>query len=173
MEKIEKIEKIHNFIDINRERIVLFTTVIFCISFLAVVHFTDLIIDHDSEKIYNRMESIVEKSKEEIIALSKYDRSEIEAGDNITIIVKQQNITVVNDAIYSQYYIVDNNSLKKEGESMYFSIYASSCCFVIFFISLALSFFSSVILCLIIDLIVLIIIKISERIKLYRLTRNV
>lgn len=170
---MEKIEKIHNFIDINRERIVLFTTVIFCISFLAVVHFTDLIIDHDSEKIYNRMESIVEKSKEEIIALSKYDRSEIEAGDNITIIVKQQNITVVNDAIYSQYYIVDNNSLKKEGESMYFSIYASSCCFAIFFTSLALSFFSSVILCLIIDLIVLIIIKISERIKLYRLTRNV
>ena len=170
---MEKIEKIHNFIDINRGRIVLFTTVIFCISFLAVVHFTDLIIDHDSEKIYNRMESIVEKSKEEIIALSKYDRSEIEAGDNITIVVKQQNITVVNDAIYSQYYIVDNNSLKKEGESMYFSIYASSCCFAIFFISLALSFFSSVILCLIIDLIVLIIIKISERIKLYRLTRNV
>ena len=164
---MEKIEKIHNFIDINRERIVLFTTVIFCISFLAVVHFTDLIIDHDSEKIYNRMESIVEKSKEEIIALSKYDRSEIKAGDNIKIIVKQQNITV-NDTIYSQHYIVDNNSLKKEGESMYLSIYAISCCFAIF---LAIPFFSSVFLYFIIYFITLIIIKISERIKLYRLTR--
>ena len=166
-------KKIHNFIHINMGKIILFTTVIFFISFLAVALSTDLIIDHDSEKIYNQMESIVEENKEEIIALSKkYDRSEIKAGDNITIIVKQQNITVVNDAIYSQYYIVDNNSLKKEGESMYFSIYASSCCFAIFFISLALSFFSSVILCLIIDLIVLIIIKISERIKLYRSTRR-
>ena len=157
---MEKIEKIHNFIDINMGRIVLFTTVIFCISFLAVVNFTDLIIDHDSEKIYNRMESIVEKSKEEIIALSKYDRSEIKAGDNITIVVKQQNITV-NDAVYSQYYIVDNNSLKKEKDSISFAIF------------LVLPYLSSVILYFIIDLIVLIIIKISERIKLYRLTRNV
>lgn len=166
-------KKIHHFIEINMGKIILFTTVIFFISFLAVALFTDLIIDHDSEKIYNQMESIVEENKEEIIALSKYDRSEIEAGDNITIIVKQQNITVANDTIYSQYYIVDNNSLKKEGEQVYFSIYASSYCFAIFLISLALPFFSSVILCLIIDLIVLIIIKISERIKLYRLTRNV
>lgn len=157
---MEKIEKIHNFIDINMGRIVLFTTVIFCISFLAVVNFTDLIIDHDSEKIYNQMESIVEKNKEEIIALSKYDRSEIKAGDNITIVVKQQNITV-NDAVYSQYYIVDNNSLKKEKDSISFAIF------------LVLPYLSSVILYFIIDLIVLIIIKISERIKLYRLTRNV
>ena len=157
---MEKIEKIHNFIDINMGRIVLFTTVIFCISFLAVVNFTDLIIDHDSEKIYNQMESIVEENKEEIIALSKYDRSEIKAGDNITIVVKQQNITV-NDAVYSQYYIVDNNSLKKEKDSISFAIF------------LVLPYLSSVILYFIIDLIVLIIIKISERIKLYRLTRNV
>ena len=110
------------------------------------------------------MESIVEKNKEEIIALSKYDRSEIKAGVNIKIIVKQQNITV-NDTIYSQYYIVENNLLKKEGESMYLSIYAISCYFAIF---LGLPFFSSVILYFIIYLIVLIIIKISERIKLYR-----
>ena len=157
---MEKIEKIHNFIDINMGRIVLFTTVIFFISFLAVALSTDLIIDHDSEKIYNQMESIVEKNKEEIIALSKYDRSEIKAGDNITIVVKQQNITV-NDAVYSQYYIVDNNSLKKEKESISFAIF------------LVLPYLSSVILYFIIDLIVLIIIKISERIKLYRLTRNV
>lgn len=164
---MKKIKKIHHFIDINREKIILFTAVIFFISILAVDLSTDLIIDHDSEKIYNRMESIVEKNKEEIIALSKYDRSEIKAGDNIKIIVKQQNITV-NDTIYSQHYIVDNNSLKKEGESMYLSIYAISCYFVIF---LALPFFSSVILYFIIYLIALIIIKISERIKLYRLTR--
>lgn len=162
---MKKIKKIHHFIDINREKIILFTAVIFFISFLAVDLSTDLIIDHDSEKIYNRMESIVEKNKEEIIALSKYDRSEIEAGDNIEIIVKQQNITV-NDTIYSQYYIVENNSLKKEGKVI--SICAISCCFVIF---LALPFFSSVILYFIIYLIVLIIIKISKRIKLYRLTR--
>ena len=149
-------------------KIILFTTVIFFI-ILAVDLSTDLIIDHDSEKIYNQMESIVEENKEEIIALSKkYDRSEIKAGDNITIIVKQQNITVVNDTIYSQYYIVDNNSLKKEGESMYLSIYAISCCFAIF---LAIPFFSSVFLYFIIYFITLIIIKISERIKLYRLTR--
>lgn len=164
---MKKIKKIHHFIDINREKIILFTAVIFFISILAVDISTDLIIDHDSEKIYNRMESIVEKNKEEIIALSKYDRSEIKAGDNITIIVKQQNITVY-DTIYSQHYIVDNNSLKKEGESMYLSIYAISCYFAIF---LALPFFSSVILYFIIYLIVLIIIKISEIIKLYRLTR--
>jgi len=151
-------KKIHHFIDINMGKIILFTTVIFFISFLAVALSTDLIIDHDSEKIYNQMESIVEKNKEEIIALSKYDRSEIKAGDNITIVVKQQNITV-NDAVYSQYYIVDNNSLKKEKESI---------CFAIFF---GLPFFSSVILYFIIYLIVLIIIKISEIIKLYRLTR--
>lgn len=164
---MKKIKKIHDFIDINMGKIILFTAVIFFISFLAVDLSTDLIIDHDSEKIYNRMESIVEKNKEEIIALSKYDRSEIKAGVNIKIIVKQQNITV-NDTVYSQYYIVDNNSIKKEGEVMYLSIYAISCCFVIF---LALPFFSSVIFYLIIDLIVLIIIKISKRIKLYRLTR--
>lgn len=148
-------------------KLILFTAVIFFISILAVDLSTDLIIDHDSEKIYNRIESIVEKNKEEIIALSKYDRSEIQAGDDITIIVKQQNITVY-DTIYSQHYIVDNNSLKKEGESMYLSIYAISCCFAIF---LAIPFFSSVILYFIIYLIVLIIIKISKRIKLYRLTR--
>lgn len=129
---MEKIKKIHHFIDINMGKIILFTAVIFFISILAVDLSTDLIIDHDSEKIYNRIESIVEKNKEEIIALSKYDRSEIEAGDDITIIVKQQNITV-NDTIYSQHYIVDNNSLKKEGESMYLSIYAISCYFAIFF----------------------------------------
>lgn len=164
---MKRIKKIHHFIDINMGKIILFTAVIFFISFLAVDLSTDLIIDHDSEKIYNRMESIVEKNKEEIIALSKYDRSEIQAGDDITIIVKQQNITVY-DTIYSQHYIVDNNSLKKEGESMYLSIYAISCCFAIF---LALPFFSSVILYFIIYLIVLIIIKISKRIKLYRLTR--
>lgn len=156
---MKKIKKIHHFIDINMGKIVLFTTVIFCISFLAVVHFTDLIIDHDSEKIYNQMESIVEENKEEIIALSKYDRSEIKAGDNITIVVKQQNITV-NDAVYSQYYIVDNNSLKKEKDSINFAIF------------LVLPYLSSVILYFIIDLIVLIIIKISERIKLYRSTRR-
>ena len=106
---MKKIKKIHHFIDINMGKIILFTAVIFFISILAVDLSTDLIIDHDSEKIYNRMESIVEKNKEEIIALSKYDRSEIKAGDNIEIIVKQQNITV-NDTIYSQHYIVDNNS---------------------------------------------------------------
>ena len=160
-------KKIHNFIHINMGKIILFTAVIFFISFLAVDLSTDLIIDHDSEKIYNRMESIVEKGKEEIIALSKYDRSEIKAGVNIKIIVKQQNITV-NDTIYSQYYIVENNLLKKEGESMYLSIYAISCCFAIF---LAIPFFSSVFLYFIIYFITLIIIKISERIKLYRLTR--
>lgn len=164
---MKKIKKIHHFIDINMGKLILFTAVIFFISILAVDLSTDLIIDHDSEKIYNRMESIVEKNKEEIIALSKYDRSEIKAGDNIKIIVKQQNITV-NDTIYSQHYIVDNNSLKKEGESMYLSIYAISCCFVIF---LAIPFFSSVFLYFIIYFITLIIIKISERIKLYRLTR--
>lgn len=163
---MEKIKKIHHFIDINMGKIILFTTVIFFI-ILAVDLSTDLIIDHDSEKIYNRMESIVEKNKEEIIALSKYDRSEIKAGVNIKIIVKQQNITV-NDTIYSQYYIVENNLLKKEGESMYLSIYAISCCFAIF---LAIPFFSSVFLYFIIYFITLIIIKISERIKLYRLTR--
>ena len=151
-------KKIHHFIDINMGKIILFITVIFFISFLAVALSTDLIIDHDSEKIYNQMESIVEKNKEEIIALSKYDRSEIKAGDNITIVVKQQNITV-NDALYSQYYIVDNNSLKKEKESISFAIF------------LVLPYLSSVILYFIIDLIVLIIIKISKRIKLYRLTR--
>lgn len=164
---MKKIKKIHHFIDINMGKLILFTAVIFFISILAVDLSTDLIIDHDSEKIYNRIESIVEKNKEEIIALSKYDRSEIQAGDDITIIVKQQNITVY-DTIYSQHYIVDNNSLKKEGESMYLSIYAISCCFAIF---LAIPFFSSVILYFIIYLIVLIIIKISKRIKLYRLTR--
>ena len=164
---MKKIKKIHHFIDINMGKLVLFSAVIFFISILAVDLSTDLIIDHDSEKIYNRIESIVEKNKEEIIALSKYDRSEIQAGDGITIIVKQQNITV-NDTIYSQHYIVDNNSLKKEGESMYLSIYAISCCFAIFF---AISFSSSVILYFIIYFIALIIIKISERIKLYRLTR--
>ena len=164
---MKKIKKIHHFIDINMGKIILFTAVIFFISILAVDLSTDLIIDHDSEKIYNRMESIVEKNKEEIIALSKYDRSEIKAGDNIKIIVKQQNITVY-DTIYSQHYIVDNNSLKKEGESMYLSIYAISCCFAIF---LAIPFFSSVFLYFIIYFITLIIIKISERIKLYRLTR--
>lgn len=119
---MKKIKKNHHFIDFNREKIILFTAVIF----------------------------------------------EIKAGDNITIIVKQQNITV-NDTVYLQYYIVDNNSLKKEGEQVYLSIYAISCCFAIF---LALPFFSSVILYFIIDLIVLIIIKISEIIKLYRLTRR-
>lgn len=164
---MEKIKKIHNFIDINMGKLILFTAVIFFISILTIDLSTDLIIDHDSEKIYNRIESIVEKNKEEIIALSKYDRSEIQAGDDITIIVKQQNITV-NDTIYSQHYIVDNNSLKKEGESMYLSIYAISCCFTIF---LAIPFFSSVFLYFIIYFIALIIIKISERIKLYRLTR--
>ena len=152
-------KKIHNFIHIYMGKIILFTTVIFFI-ILAVDLSTDLIIDHDSEKIYNQMESIVEENKEEIIALSKYDRSEIKAGDNITIVVKQQNITV-NDAVYSQYYIVDNNSLKKEKDSISFAIF------------LVLPYISSVILYFIIDLIVLIIIKISERIKLYRLTRNV
>ena len=162
---MEKIKKIHHFIDINMGKLILFTAVIFFISILAVDLSTDLIIDHDSEKIYNRMESIVEKNKEEIIALSKYDRSEIEAGDNIEIIVKQQNITV-NDTIYSQYYIVENNSLKKEGKVI--SICAISCCFAIF---LAIPFFSSVFLYFIIYFIALIIIKISERIKLYRLTR--
>ena len=166
---MKKIKKIHHFIDINMGKLILFTAVIFFISILAVDLSTDLIIDHDSEKIYNRMESIVEKNKEEIIALSKYDRSEIQAGDDITIIVKQQNITVY-DTIYLQHYIVDNNSLKKEGESMYLSIYAISCCFAIF---LAIPFFSSVFLSFIIYFIALIIIKISERIKLYRLTRNV
>lgn len=164
---MKKIKKIHHFIDINMGKLILFTAVIFFISILAVDLSTDLIIDHDSEKIYNRIESIVEKNKEEIIALSKYDRSEIQAGDDITIIVKQQNITVY-DTIYSQHYIVDNNSLKKEGESMYLSIYAISCCLAIF---LAIPFFSSVFLYFIIYFIALIIIKISERIKLYRLTR--
>ena len=157
---MKKIKKIHHFIDFNREKIILFTAVIFLISIIAVDLSTDLIIDHDSEKVYNRMESAVEENKEEIIALSKYDRSEIKAGDNITIVVKQQNITV-NDAVYSQYYIVDNNSLKKEKDSISFAIF------------LVLPYISSVILYFIIDLIVLIIIKISERIKLYRLTRNV
>ena len=164
---MKKIKKIHHFIDFNREKIILFTAVIFLISIIAVDLSTDLIIDHDSEKVYNRMESAVEENKEEIIALSKYDRSEIKAEDNIKIIVKQQNITV-NDTVYLQHYIVDNNSLKKEGEQVYLSIYAISWCFAIF---LALPFFSSVILYFIIYLIVLIIIKISERIKLYRLTR--
>ena len=162
---MKKIKKFRHFIDMNTGKIILFTAVIFFISILAVDLSTDLIIDHDSEKIYNRMESIVEKNKEEIIALSKYDRSEIQAGDNITIVVKQQNITV-NDTIYSQHYIVENNSLKKEGEVI--SIYAIPCCFAIF---LALPYLCSVILWFIIYLIVLIIIKISERIKLYRLTR--
>ena len=101
---MKKIKKIHHFIDINMGKLILFTAVIFFISILAVDLSTDLIIDHDSEKIYNRIESIVEKNKEEIIALSKYDRSEIQAGDDITIIVKQQNITVY-DTIYSQHYI--------------------------------------------------------------------
>ena len=78
---MKRIKKIHHFIDINMGKIILFTAVIFFISFLAVDLSTDLIIDHDSEKIYNRMESIVEKNKEEIIALSKYDRSEIETAD--------------------------------------------------------------------------------------------
>ena len=96
---MKKIKKIHHFIDINMGKLILFTAVIFFISILAVDLSTDLIIDHDSEKIYNRMESIVEKNKEEIIALSKYDRSEIKAGVNIKIIVKQQNITVY-DTIY-------------------------------------------------------------------------
>ena len=155
---MKKIKKIHHFIDINREKIILSTAVIFFISILAVDLSTDLIIDHDSEKIYNQMESIVEENKEEIIALSKYDRSEIKAGDNITIVVKQQNITV-NDAVYSQYYIVDSNSLKKEKDSISFAIF------------LVLPYLSSAILYFIIDLIVLIIIKISEIIKLYRLTR--
>ena len=165
---MKKIKKIHRFIDFNREKIILFTAVIFFISIITVDLSTDLIIDHDSEKVYNRMESAVEENKEEIIALSKYDRSEIKAGDNIKIIVKQQNITV-NDTVYLQHYIVDNNSLKKEGEQVYLSIYAISCCFAIF---LALPFFSSLILYFIIYLIVLIIIKISEIIKLYRSTRR-
>lgn len=60
---MKKIKKIHHFIDINREKIILFTAVIFFISILAVDLSTDLIIDHDSEKIYNRMESIVEKKQ--------------------------------------------------------------------------------------------------------------
>lgn len=60
---MKKIKKIHHFIDINREKIILFTAVIFFISILAVDISTDLIIDHDSEKIYNRMESIVEKKQ--------------------------------------------------------------------------------------------------------------
>ena len=62
---MKKIKKIHHFIDINMGKLILFTAVIFFISILAVDLSTDLIIDHDSEKIYNRIESIVEKNKEE------------------------------------------------------------------------------------------------------------
>lgn len=93
----------------NMGKIILFTAVIFFISILAVDISTDLLIDHDSEKIYNRMESAVEENKEELITLSKYDRSEIKVDDNITIVVKHQNIEV-NDTVYSQYFIVENNS---------------------------------------------------------------
>lgn len=166
---MKKIKKFRYFIDMNMGKIILFTAVIFFISILAVDISTDLLIDHDSEKIYNRMESAVEENKEEIITLSKYDRSEIKVDYNITIVVKHQNIEV-NDTVYSQYFIVENNSLKKENELMYLSIYAISMCFVLFLI---LPFLASTVLFLIVYFIVLIIIKISERIKLYRLTRNV
>lgn len=106
---MKKIKKFRYFIDMNMGKIILFTAVIFFISILAVDISTDLLIDHDSEKIYNRMESAVEENKEELITLSKYDRSEIKVDDNITIVVKHQNIEV-NDTVYSQYFIVENNS---------------------------------------------------------------
>lgn len=97
---MKKIKKFRYFIDMNMGKIILFTAVIFFISILAVDISTDLLIDHDSEKIYNRMESAVEENKEELITLSKYDRSEIKVDDNITIVVKHQNIEV-NDTVYS------------------------------------------------------------------------
>lgn len=166
---MKKIKKFRYFIDMNMGKIILFTAVIFFISILAVDISTDLLIDHDSEKIYNLMESAVEENKEEIITLSKYDRSEIKVDDNITIVVKHQNIEV-HDTVYSQYFLVENNSLKKENELMYLSIYAISMCLVLFLI---LPFLASTVLFLIVYFIVLIIIKISEKIKLYRLTKKV
>ena len=93
---MKKIKKIHHFIDINMGKLILFTAVIFFISILAVDLSTDLIIDHDSEKIYNRIESIVEKNKEEILDLISKNLKRDWTIDRISKV----NLAILKIAIY-------------------------------------------------------------------------
>lgn len=134
MKKIE-IEDFRNFIYRNMGKIILLIAVIFSMSLVAIDLSTNCIIDHDSEKKYNQMENAVEENKEKIISLSNYDRNEIDVGDNIAIIVRHKNIKVIDNTVYSQYYTLDNNTLKKENELMYLSFEGIAFCFVIFLLT--------------------------------------
>lgn len=128
-----KIERFRDFIYDNAVEVILYIAIILSISLIVVDFSTNCIIDHDSEKMYNQMEKAVEENKEEIFSLSNYMRGEIYVGNNLTIVVERNKKVEVKDiTVYSQYYTLDHNSLKKELEVMYLPDHAMRFCLFVF-----------------------------------------
>lgn len=133
-------KKIMNYFEKNIGKVFLCISVTFCILFIILDLSTDCIINHNSEKVYNKMQQVVEENKDEIILLSNCEESKIQLhnGDNIEIDIQNNNIQVT-DTVYIQNYTIETENgikaLKKMNENMFLSKSGLDFCFI-FFIAL-------------------------------------
>lgn len=133
-------KKIMNYFEKNIGKVFLCISVTFCILFIILDLSTDCIINHNSKKVYNKMQQVVEENKDEIILLSNCEESKIQLhnGDNIEIDIQNNNIQVT-DTVYIQNYTIETENgikaLKKMNENMFLSKSGLGFCFI-FFIAL-------------------------------------
>lgn len=130
-------KKIMNYFEKNIGKVFLCISVTFCILFIILDLSTGCIINHNSKKVYNKMQQVVEENKDEIILLSNCEESKIQLhnGDNIEIDIQNNNIQVT-DTVYIQNYTIETENgiktLKKMNENMFLSKSGLAFCFIFF-----------------------------------------